>query len=136
MFEKGIVTKVLADPVIGPMLGAPANDARLYPVVLPQGVKFPAMVYQIIDTGASITQDGPDNLLRHRVTFTAWSTVYSVTKQLGDAIQKMFHGFKGALPDGTAVQSAVLVDMRPTFEADPNLHRRDIDIEFWFVEVV
>jgi hypothetical protein len=132
-FENGLVTKVVADPTISGLIGA-GPAARMFPVVLDQGTTFPALVYQIVDTGRNYHLNGPSNLTRQRVQFSSYSTRYSVAKQITDSIRKIFEGFKGALPDGTDVQQAFLVDMRPTFEVDPNLHRRDVDIEFWYVE--
>ena len=127
--ETGIVTKTLADNTVKGLV-----VDRMFPVVLDQQTAFPALVYQIVDTSRDVTMDGPSNLTRQRVQFSVYATRYSVAKQIVDAIRKMYEGYKGILPDGTSVQRAVLVDMRPTFEAEPNLHRRDVDIEFWYEE--
>lgn len=63
-------------------------STRIYPLVAPQGVIYPAVVYQRISTMAREVAMGSDpGIVRARVQVTAWADTYTSAKAIADKIR-------------------------------------------------
>ena len=63
-------------------------STRIYPLVCPQGVTYPAVVYQRISTMAREVAMGSDpGIVRARVQVTAWADNYTSAKAVADKVR-------------------------------------------------
>jgi hypothetical protein len=120
---------------------SPANavqaliSTRMYPVVLPQNVTFPAASYTTISAVRGHTMQGPDNLPAQRVQIDAWALTYAQARALADAIRERIDGFRDAM-GSTAVQGIFFDTERHLHETDDSTHIFRISQDFicWFEE--
>ncbi|HSH45233.1 MAG TPA: DUF3168 domain-containing protein [Longimicrobiales bacterium] len=75
--------------------------ARVYPLTLPQAVKYPALTYQLVSDPRDDTHDGPDGTVNARYQVTAWSDVYDDMKALAQEVRDGLFGFTGAMGEVT-----------------------------------
>lgn len=91
MIEAGLFAHLVA-------LGT-AAEARVYPSVLPQGVRYPALTYQLVSDPRAMTHDGATNQVEARYQVTAWSPVYDEAKALAKEVRAGLFGFTGPMGD-------------------------------------
>lgn len=114
--------------------------ARVYPVVAPQEVVTPYVLYHLIDTTRKLTHDDrgyTGTLATHRFQVEVWAATYSEGKTIASAILQNLNGLTGTL--GTGVNQvtvrAVLADGEQTdFQPDFSLYRLMSDYLVWMEE--
>jgi len=74
-------------------LGGPAGD-RFYPVILPEGVTYPAATVTLISPVPDYVQDGESGFQESRLQFEAWAEELSEAKALAAWIRAQVSGRK------------------------------------------
>lgn len=92
---------------------------RIYPR-LPQGVTFPAIRYQRIDTSRTQAIDANVGVTMAVVQVDSLADSYSACKTLADEVRAILHGYRGAW--GTLVARNVVL------EGENDLEYRDGDL--------
>lgn len=96
---------------------------RTYPVVLPQGVEFPALTYQVTSEDPENTLDGYSGLSAYRVQIDCWSEGYMESKTLAAEV-------RAAMEESTLFES-LRGTCRDLYESTTHLHRHLLDFEVW-----
>jgi hypothetical protein len=138
MLEEGIVSLLLAQTSISSVIGN-----RLYAVLLPDTVVFPALTYQVASYSTGYNLDGPEGIGHKRFVFSAWAKDYATAKRLIESIRQTFNNFifeefdfgdggfgdgefgdaNSILPDGTQVYSIEVVNELDFWEDGPKVFR-------------
>ena len=85
-------------------------STRVYPFQVPNGVTFPCVTFQRIDTPRELTHDtsGIGNDLAHpRFQFDAWAETYASAKAINEQIRAALNGKTGMI--GSQVETATVV---------------------------
>lgn len=108
---------------------------RIYPLVLPQNVAYPAIRYQRISTPRVYSKSGPSGDSRPRLQIDCWALTYGDAKRLADAVETAMKGFAGT-HNGHRVASVVCDDEQDGYEPDPAppVYRRTLDFLIWYEE--
>jgi hypothetical protein len=112
---------------------------RIYPVVMPTGTQFPALVYQRISTPRWNTLDNASDTPHARFAFSCWGPTQVQVEQLAAAVMNVLAGYTGTDSDtGITIQSCYLMDERDTWlwesgEETGNF-RHDLDFEIAYTE--
>ena len=115
--EDTLVSMIEAQAPITALIGS-GNDARFYPLVLPQDPVYPAITYQVISGPRDYTQDGADGVVRFRVQFNLYGANYAEAKALRDAVETTLSGLNNE-PFGSPpviVKGVFLTNERDTYE--------------------
>lgn len=123
MIQEGIVSRLVADATIKGLCAS-----RIYPVVLPKSPTFPAITYHDISLVTDPTTEG-SGLCALRIRFNCWADSYARAKKVQLAVESLFDGFVGVLPDGTEV-SSLLEMVQDLYEPDTQLYNALIEISF------
>ena len=124
---------LLADAGIAAMVGA----ERIYPLVLPQGVTQPSIVYSRITGFGDHHMQGASGLTRPRLQIDAWAAAADDATDLADLVKARLDGFSGALTAGAEtveVQGVFFDSEREDYEKDLKLYRISRDYLVWFAE--
>jgi len=87
--EKGLYTKLTA---VSPQTSA---GSRIYPR-LPQGVTFPAILYQRITTTRNHAINATVGVTEAAIQVDCMADSYSEAKTLADEVRAVLHGYRGA----------------------------------------
>lgn len=79
--ENDLCAYILADAVIADLIGV-----RLYPLVLPQPVTYPAASYYLVSVVESRDLSGPAGKERARITINSWAVTYAQAKAVARAM--------------------------------------------------
>lgn len=99
-----------------------SNSARIEAMRLPEGISFPALRYQRIDTVREVTQDGPTGLPRIRMQVDSYGLTQGQAFDTADAVRKTLDGFVGQM-NGTGVGVALNEDEDARWEEDAEVFR-------------
>jgi hypothetical protein len=138
MLEAGIQELVVADAGVQALIGT-----RFYPVILPEnigtpnGPPFPAASFQVINDVPDYILSGVSPLEVKRLQVDTWSggpdqASYASVRNVQAAIRAVLEGYKGTLPDGTAVAGIFVANARDLFEQDPRAYRTTTDYMIHF----
>lgn len=89
--EETFIDMLQATASITTLVGS-GDDARIYPLLLPQAPVFPAITYQVISGPRDYTQDGADRVVTWRVQANCYGNDYAEAKALRDAFDKDISG--------------------------------------------
>lgn len=92
VIEEALVSRVLANATVAATVGT-----RVYPVVAPEGVTLPALVYQRISGVREHTHDQVGDLARPRFQFGAIALTYSAAKALANAVRSALDNYSGTV---------------------------------------
>ena len=108
---------------------------RIYPLILPQNVAYPAMQYQRIDTPRPHTKAGPTGDANPRVQIGISATSYPQAKAVAEAVRMAMKGFPG-IRGGHRAASVICEDDRDDYEPEPSppVFRVILDFTIWFEE--
>lgn len=113
--------EVLVALTSGSPLPTRAGD-RVYGVLLPQGVAYPAVSYQRISSVPGVDLSGHNGLDQVRLQVDAWAETYGDAKELAEEI-------RAAL---TAARFQALLDNDfDDFEAESKIYRASSDYLLW-----
>jgi hypothetical protein len=143
MIEKGLYQFLAADAGVSNIVGN-----RIFPILMPEGAKLPAVVFLKVASVPIESLDGDDPTEAARYQFDCYSSMpnYYTSRQLAKAVRSLLvpkadqSGTTAevpySLPDGTVIQAVHLHDDRDLpFEEGPQtwVYRALLDIEFTFV---
>lgn len=128
---------LLADNEIANLVGS-----RVFPIVLPQGVIQPAIVYHIIDETESYHYQGPSGLVAARLQIDSIARSSDTATNLSTLAKERLGGFSGTLtygpnspPDSIEVQSIQFLNTQPEdYDNDLQLYTKRRDYMVWFAE--
>ena len=105
--------------------GADPAESRIYPVIMPQGAAFPAVVYQRVSAMQESALDSDANLVQYRHQIDAWAKSYDeahrVAQQVRAAVLRYSDGGFSDIHVDTMVDDydvegdayRVILDIRP-----------------------
>jgi hypothetical protein len=96
---------------------------RVFPVLLPERVRFPAVTYQRITTVRDYTTTGPVALDRVRMQYDVWAMTYPECKALQRAIVAAIEG----AGDGDPIDSVRLDTAFDGYESEARVYRVSLD---------
>jgi hypothetical protein len=91
---------LVADSTITAVVGS-GDDARVYPIRLPQGVVQPSVVYTRVSGEGDYHTRGPSGLMRPRVQIDCWAQRVDVATSLANLVKARLDGFQGAWSYGS-----------------------------------
>lgn len=108
---------------------------RVYPVVLPQNVTYPALQYSTVSAQRGYRMTGPNYLPMQRVQIDAWALTYAEARSLADAARNRIESFRGVM-GATNVQGIFFDTERHLNEVTGStvLYRISADYLCWFEE--
>src|SRR5262245_12794687 len=128
---------LLADPTVSGLVGG----SRIYPLVMPQGMRSPSVVYQRIAGVYPYTMDGPAGIVQSSVQFDSIAETNDAANQLANAVHDVLTGMKGEVfYGGNSPQSSVVfqgifqTNERDLYDSELLLHRISRDFNVWFIE--
>lgn len=114
---------------------------RIYPVVLPQGVTNPSIIYNFISESSDYHMLGSSGLSQARFQIDCWSLTPDQSVLLANQVYDILSGFRGTVPYGTnspqdsIVIQAVFHDQgSETYDAIAKLYTRRRDYLFWYTD--
>jgi hypothetical protein len=128
---------LLADNAISQAVGG----VRIYPTVLPQGIKAPSIVYNVISEITDHVTTGASGLVMVRMQLDAYATTPDAADELARAVKLRIDGFSGPMPygsnsppDAVEVQGIFAETARSGYQPEPELYRSSRDFLIWFAE--
>lgn len=109
------------------------DGERIYPVVLPQGVTDPSIVYNRISAIGDHHMQGASGLTRTRMQVDAYATTHDAAASLADAIKEVLDGYRGLMGSVT-VQGVFFDTEREDYQDDVKLYRVSRDYFIWYEE--
>lgn len=106
---------------------------RIYPVVLPQGVTAPSIVYNRISGLGDHTIQAPTGLAQVRMQIDAYAQTQNDADTLSRLIKERLDGYAGLMGDVT-VQGVFYDTMRDDYQDDVKLFRVSQDFMIVFEE--
>jgi hypothetical protein len=76
-------------------------ENRVFPVLLPQRVAYPALTYQLVAGRHGADHGGADGLREEVYQITAWSPSVDDARALAEEVRTALHGHTGAMGDAT-----------------------------------
>jgi hypothetical protein len=117
---------LLADNAISQAVGG----TRIYPTVLPQGVKHSSLVYNVISEVTNHHMQGASGLVMVRMQLDSYAPNPDDADALARAVKLRIDGFSGPMtygsnspPDAVVVQGIFSETARTDFQAEAELHR-------------
>ncbi len=102
--EEGLVAELLADSAVATIIGT-----KVHPEAMPQGSGLPAIVYSLTSSVRELGLDGPSAFVRSRLRIDCWSTSYSGSKTLANAVRAALNGIGLASPKTLGSEPVQLV---------------------------
>ena len=98
-------------------------DGRIAPVILPERLARPNVVYQTLGTRRVYSNDGPTGLARATVQLTCYADAYDAAKDLAGAVRAVLEGYTGVTPAAFGktidIQSSFVDDERDAPQPPP-----------------
>lgn len=107
---------------------------RVYPMLLPQGSEYPAIVYQRISGMRVRSHSGPSSLAYPRIQFSCWAQTYSDAKRLAERLRVSLDGYRGTVGDMN-IQAIFVENDIDLYDAGVSLYRTIVDAKVWHEEV-
>lgn len=120
---------LLADAAIATAVGG----GRIYPLVLPQGVREASLVYTKVSGIGDYHMEGASGLARPRFQIDAWAPTADAADALGRLVKERLDGHRGVF-GATAVQGAFCDMEREGYDAEAQLYFSGRDYMIWFNE--
>jgi hypothetical protein len=125
--ETAIYNTLMANAALVALVGD-----RIYPVIAPQDVAEPFVVYERLPTEMEYTQDGLADLQTARFRFTSSAMLYANCVSTDAAIRNALN-VKGLLGESSVSACGTFFEQPDdAFSQEANLHSRtsDVDIQF------
>jgi hypothetical protein len=117
------------------------GGSRVYPILLPQGITSPSVVYFLVTEDTTYNMRSSDNLISARYQIDGWALTADLSAQLGDACFDALSGFRGVVaygsnsPQSTVNIHGVFHDIgRDEYDSTAKLFARRRDYFFKFAE--
>jgi len=124
---------LLADAAISSAVGA----SRIYPIVLPQGIKLASVVYTRISGAGDHHMTGPSWLASPRLQIDAWAPTGDAAASLANLVKECLDGYQGVMGSGgfaVTVQGVFFDGERDDYDADTTMYRVSRDYFIWHEE--
>lgn len=115
-------------------LSTAVAGSRVYPLIMPQGVRDASLVYQRISGIVDILMDGPQALRETRLQLDAWAADPDDAAALIALAETKLNGFSGIVPYGDdspqatlQVQGVFPVNERDGYDSNAQLYREGRD---------
>jgi len=122
--EDALYQKLSADPGITILVGL-GDDARIFPVILPPNIEFPAFHFSRVSADRSYSMDGKTGLVAALFQFESYSRKSpEEVKSLSEAIRQSLEGFRGEV--GDVVINGIFLELDTNlnnFTEQTNLYR-------------
>jgi hypothetical protein len=109
---------------------------RVYPDILPQGVTYPAIVYEIDDIEYGLTWDGDNHYDEAIVRVTVASGSRTQVAAAAAAIRTALHGFIGAAYEGETLPNEVMgIIVRGSgtvYALETKIYQQDLQLEIHY----
>lgn len=103
---------------------------RIYPLIMPQGVTYPALVYQRISTVPRYACMGTDvGLVRTRIQVTAWGDTFAEVKAIANQVRQALQRW-----NPTGVQDTFIVGEYDLFDETAEKFGAAVDAEVIYEE--
>ena len=102
---------------------------RIYPLVLPQKVALPAVVYQRISLWQTYTHNGA-SLARPRFQNTCVGRTYAEAHDVAAQVRDALSGYRGMM-GSVAVEAAFIDNEREDYEPETDSYIRQVDVIIW-----
>lgn len=114
-FLDALVAKLEAEPRITSLVGQ-----KLFPKIVPQWAKLPALTYQVISDVHGVNLSGSNNTYRMRVQFSIHSEDYGICVDTVKAIHDVFNGKSGQMGGigGFKVLSSIVPNELDLYDPD------------------
>ncbi len=112
--------------------------ARVYPVVLPQGVKLASVVYTKISGFGDYKMQGPTGLAHPRYQLGAWAPTFDAATALANLVKDRIDGYSGPMGSGAnlvTVQGVFCADERESYDDIVQLYGVSRDFFIWNEEL-
>lgn len=118
MIETEIYSALSADTTISAV-----TSARIYPVIMPQNVTFPALTYERIGGQPVNGLDGYLGMDNARIMINAWATRYDEAKELAEDVHDRMNKIR--------TFRALLVNHLDGYDQDAGLYIVSQDYSCW-----
>lgn len=111
--------------------------ARMYPVMMPQGVKLTSIVYNEITSVGDHHSEGASGLAQPRVQLAAWGDTADKAHALALAIKDRLDGYRGSMGSAAAeviVQGAFFDSWRDVYDETAKMFGKPADYFVWYQE--
>ncbi len=120
----GLFAFLAADAAIGALVTA-GGISRIYPVLLPQGIKLASIVYTRISGAGDYKMEGVTGYSRPRYQIAAWAPTNDVAVTLANLIKDAIDGYSGVWGSGAnavAIQGVFCADQREMYDDIVQMH--------------
>jgi hypothetical protein len=124
MIEQGLFQYLSKQAGLVPLIGT-----SIYPVVMPEGAGYPAIVYQRVSTARMETLEAIQDRVAVRFQFTIWANNYLEAKQIGQEMRHAMRLLKGTVLEGNPVVHCAFLDERD-MGFDLLVHKYRLDQDF------
>ncbi len=128
MIEEALYTHLISHAGLTAIVGN-----RIYPVLLPQDVTFPAVTYQRISTVREYAQEGPSGLAHPRFQFSCWAETYEEAKAVAEQIRFALSGYKGTI-NNVRIDAVYIEDDNDIYDPETNIYHVALDATIWHEE--
>lgn len=105
MIREAFRNVLLADATVSTMV----DGTRIFPLMMPQGVRKPSLVYQRVGGANDLTMEGPAGIRETVMQVAAWALDPDQAARVIGAAEARLNGYSGLMPWG---------DDSPQAEAD------------------
>lgn len=127
---------VLADTTVASIVGT-----RMFPRVLPQGVRDPAIVYNRVSMLGDHHMQGASGLVEVRMQIDAWAETADDAYELAVAVKQRIDGYRGEMqsvaspPEVVFVQGVFFANARDDYDSNRQLYRESWDYMLHYGEL-
>jgi hypothetical protein len=125
MIEDALYGRLSQDAPLGALIAG-----RVYPVIAPQGVVSPYLVYLKVVEVASGTYCAQDPMVRELFQFDSYAKTFKLATLVAKAMRDSLIDFRGAM-DGIHVASIRLDNEMHVLEPEPGLFRVSTSLFIW-----
>jgi len=114
------------------------TSTRIFPDKLPDGVTYPAVVYEFISEETTDTFVQPSAELTADIfQFSAWATTRKAADSVARQIKKAFKNYSGLMggSGGVTVNAVMQISKMKDMDDSTKLYRTMYDMQIWYQEV-
>lgn len=133
--EDAFYTLLMGDTDIINIIGSGEN-ARLYPIFLPQNITFPALHFSRVNTDRIYSMSGPSCLASALFQIESYSNkTAEEVKNLSEVVRKVLEGFRGVVGNMNILAIFLESDTSlNSFTEQTNIFRYTQDFEIHYTE--
>jgi len=121
--ETGLRAALVADATVNGLV-----SGRIYPEIMPQDTKYPAISYSRISTVRTQFLDGVDDFTQVRVQVDCWDDSYSGVKSLASAVKSALDGVR--VLGAVEIHHCFMISMSDFSAIDGDREDRRVSMDF------